>query len=68
MFDGGTLLTDAMKETVLSYAPKANFIRTEEPPVVGAVLLGMQAAGLEVNGEIRANLLKTLPLIRQSVR
>lgn len=66
MFDGGPLLTDAMKETVYSFAPKANFIRAAEPPVIGAVLLAMQNAGLEVTPAIRANLIKTLTPLRQN--
>ena len=64
MFDGGPLLTNAMKETVLAFAPKANFIRAAEPPVIGAVLLAMQKAGLNITPEIRANLISTLQPIR----
>jgi N-acetylglucosamine kinase-like BadF-type ATPase len=63
MFEGGPLLIEPMKETVLSFAPKANFIRAEEPPVIGAVLLGMQAAGIKIDPDVRANLIKTLPHI-----
>jgi len=66
MFDGSPLLTKAMQETVFPFAPKANFIRAEEPPAVGAVLLGMQTAGLEVTQAIRANLLNTLAPFRQN--
>lgn len=66
MFAGGPLLIDPMKEAVLTYAPHANFIRAEEPPVIGAVLLGMQAAGIKAEPQIRANLIKTLLPIRQT--
>lgn len=66
MFDGGPMLIDPMKENVRAFAPKANFIRAEEPPVIGAVLLGMQAAGVKIDTDIRANLIKTLPPIHQN--
>jgi N-acetylglucosamine kinase-like BadF-type ATPase len=66
MFDGGALLTDAMKATVLAFAPKANFIWAAEPPVIGAVLLAMQHAGLEVTAQIRANMIRTLAPIRNN--
>ena len=65
MFDGSPLLTDEMKKLVHTIAPKANFIRTHEPPVLGAVLLGMEAAGMHPNTEIRSMLIETLPLARQ---
>lgn len=60
MFDGGALLIDEMKNTVYPLAPKANFIRAQEPPVVGAVLLGMETAGLKVESGKRIELIKKL--------
>ncbi|PKO12411.1 MAG: ATPase [Chloroflexi bacterium HGW-Chloroflexi-10] len=60
MFAGNPLLSEEMKKTVYPVAPKANFIRAQEPPVVGAVLLGMQAAGQAINPLMRANLIKTI--------
>ena len=60
MFDGGALLIDEMKNTVYPIAPKANFIRAQEPPVVGAVLLGMETAGLKVEAGKRIELIKKL--------
>lgn len=66
MFDGSPVLTEEMKKTVLPLAPRAHFIRAQEPPVIGAVLLGMQTARLEINSSIRTNLIKTLPLFRKN--
>ncbi len=47
LFDGGPLYTDAVHEVILQEAPRARFIRLGAPPVVGAVLLGAKAAGIE---------------------
>jgi N-acetylglucosamine kinase-like BadF-type ATPase len=67
MFDGSPLLTEEMKKVICKRAPKANFIRLKEHPVLGAVILGMQAAGNSLNPEVRANLSRTIP-IRQPNR
>ena len=45
MFNGGLLLLEPFKKAVHSAAPKAQFIRLDVPPVVGGVLMGMEAAG-----------------------
>lgn len=47
VFDAGAALTDSMKTTVLKYCPKAKLIRLDGPPVVGAVILGMEQAGFD---------------------
>ncbi len=47
LFEGGAMLSDAMRRIVLQHAPRAKLIRLEAPPVVGAVVLGMRCAGLE---------------------
>jgi N-acetylglucosamine kinase-like BadF-type ATPase len=46
MHNGGARLLDPMRETVHAVAPGARFVRLTAPPVVGAVLLGMEQAGL----------------------
>ena len=43
---GSHLLDETLRETVLETAPFARFVRLTVPPVVGGVLLGMEAAGL----------------------
>ena len=47
LFKGGSLLIDSMRADVLEVASKAKFVRLDVPPVVGAVLLGMEQAGGE---------------------
>jgi N-acetylglucosamine kinase-like BadF-type ATPase len=58
LYNGGPLFTDPLFATIRAEAPGARFVRLEAPPVVGAVLLGMQAAGLETRG-VRARLLES---------
>jgi N-acetylglucosamine kinase-like BadF-type ATPase len=47
IFEGGTLLTDSMRDTVLNHVPRAKLIRLDGPPVVGSVLMGMECAGFD---------------------
>jgi hypothetical protein len=47
MFEGGPLLTGPMLQTIHTEAPGARLVRLAAPPVVGAVVLGMQAAGID---------------------
>lgn len=56
MFKSGEILIKPMRETVRAVAPKAKLIPTEARPVLGAVLLGMEAGGLELSHEQRANI------------
>ena len=56
MFEGGPLLVDPMRETIQQLAPEARLVRLSVPPVVGALLLGMQAGGLQPTPEIRETL------------
>lgn len=44
VFQAGELITDPMRDLVLQYCPKAKLIRLDGPPVVGAVILGMEQA------------------------
>jgi N-acetylglucosamine kinase-like BadF-type ATPase len=61
MWGGSPMLSDEMEKLVHAIAPAANIIRTHEPPVIGAVLLGIQAAGVTPTAEMRNNLIATLP-------
>jgi N-acetylglucosamine kinase-like BadF-type ATPase len=54
LFKGGNLLIEPLSQTVKALAPWARLARLEAPPVVGGVLLGMQAAG--INGPSAQNL------------
>lgn len=56
MFNGGARLEEPMKQFVWKEAPRAEFIRLAAPPVTGAVLLGMEAAGIRIR-EVREALI-----------
>jgi N-acetylglucosamine kinase-like BadF-type ATPase len=47
VFEAGELITAPMKGLVLKHCPRAKLIRLEGPPVVGAVILGMEQAGFD---------------------
>jgi N-acetylglucosamine kinase-like BadF-type ATPase len=61
MFASGPPLIDPLRATIQSYAPRARLLPLSVPPVVGAVLLGMQAAGISLSQDIRRNLAGTIP-------
>jgi N-acetylglucosamine kinase-like BadF-type ATPase len=64
MFEGGDLLVTPMRETIHKLAPKARFVRLTAPPVLGAVMLGMEASGYEVTPAIRKTMLNTISPFR----
>lgn len=69
MFEGGDMLIEPMREMIHKLAPKARLVRLKTPPVLGAVMLGMEACGLIVTPAIRANMANTITSIRNvSVR
>jgi N-acetylglucosamine kinase-like BadF-type ATPase len=47
VFDAGEIITNPMREVVLKDCPRAKLIRLDGPPVVGAVILGMEQAGFD---------------------
>ena len=47
VFDAGEIITEPMREIVLKHCPKAKMIRLDGPPVVGAVILGMEQVGFD---------------------
>lgn len=65
MFDGSPLLTSEMKKRVHSVAPGAKFIRLHEPPVLGAVILGMETAGIQLKPDIRSNLIQSISKVQR---
>lgn len=67
MFEGGSMLTEPMRETIHNLAPKARLIRLTTPPVLGAVMLGMEAAGWPVTSSIRNIMAKTVSSVRNSI-
>ena len=52
MFEAGPMLIDPLRESIISLAPGARLVRLDIPPVVGAVLLGMEAAGIGVSAQV----------------
>lgn len=46
-YNAGPLLLDPLFATIRAEAPLAQFVRLTAPPVVGAVVLGMDAAGID---------------------
>ena len=47
VFDAGDLITEPMEQLVLKHCPHAKLIRLDGPPVVGAVILGMELADFD---------------------
>ncbi len=65
MYDGSPLLAETMGQTIHTLAPGARLARLTAPPVTGAVILGMEQAGLRPNAAVRQRLATTLqPLYR----
>jgi hypothetical protein len=65
LYDGRTLLTDAMRRTVHAIAPGARFVRLTASPVVGGVLPGMEQVSL--NGRaLRERLIETTQVLLNS--
>ena len=62
MYAGSPLLTEVMAQTIHLLAPRARLVRLNTLPVVGAVLLGMEAAGIIVTPAIRFSLIQSIPL------
>jgi N-acetylglucosamine kinase-like BadF-type ATPase len=60
MYDGNPLLIESMQQTIHSIAPGARLVRLTAPPVVGAVILGMEQAGLSPDECVRERLSNTL--------
>ena len=58
LFDGHSLMTESMRETIHGAAPGARLVRLTVPPVVGGVVLGMQEAGLDPR-TVRPRLIET---------
>lgn len=69
MFDGGPMLIEPMQKTIHKVAPKARLVRLTVPPVLGAVMLGIEASGAKVTPEIRTIMNESISVLRNvSVR
>lgn len=60
MFNAGDILIQPLRETVRPLAPHARFLQLASPPVVGAVLLGMEQMGILPTPAIRERLEMTV--------
>jgi hypothetical protein len=58
VFEAGELIKKPMRELVLHHCPEAKLIRLDGPPVVGAVILGMEQTGFD-GYAIRSNIIRT---------
>jgi N-acetylglucosamine kinase-like BadF-type ATPase len=58
IFEAGEIIMSPMKVVVLEHCPKAKLKRLDGPPVVGAVVLGMEAAGFD-GYAVRAEMVRT---------
>ena len=47
IFEAGEIMIKPMRDVVLKHCPRAKLIRLDGPPVVGAVILGMEQAGFD---------------------
>jgi N-acetylglucosamine kinase-like BadF-type ATPase len=65
LFNGGPALIDPMRATVLAAAPKARFVRLSTLPVLGAVVLAMEQAGLDPS-TCRPNLMRSTQTLVQN--
>ncbi len=60
MFKNSDILVEPFKTEVCKVLAKAQFIRLEEPPAMGGVILAMQQTGLKVSEAIRRNLTRSI--------
>ncbi len=67
MFEGGSMLIEPMRETIHRLAPKARLVRLSVPPVIGAVILGMEAAGNPVTPGIRKTMNESILSLRKAL-
>ncbi|HEX2992714.1 MAG TPA: hypothetical protein VHO49_18655, partial [Anaerolineales bacterium] len=64
MFEGGPRLIEPMRETIHRLAPGARLVRLQVPPVLGAAILGMEAANLRATPSIRKTMASTISSVR----
>lgn len=67
LFNGGPLLIDAARRTICAVAPGARLKRLAAPPVIGAVLLGMEQLGLDTRDARHALIHTTPELLKASL-
>jgi N-acetylglucosamine kinase-like BadF-type ATPase len=58
VFEAGAIIMDPMRDVVMKHLSKAKLIRLDGPPVVGAVILGMEQAHFD-GYAVRENIIRT---------
>jgi N-acetylglucosamine kinase-like BadF-type ATPase len=58
VFEAGDIIIGPMRDIVLQHCPKAKLMRLEGPPVVGAVILGMEQAHFD-GYVVRGNMVRS---------
>ena len=66
LYDGHPLMTESMRTTIHRIAPGARLVRLTAPPVVGGVILGMQAVGQDAR-PVRSKLIETTLKLRSKI-
>ena len=66
MFEGGKMLIDPMRSKIQFLAPRARLVRLQTPPVLGAVLIGMEQGHLQPDGAVRSRLTETIRTARNA--
>ncbi len=66
LYNGGALFLEPLAETIHAVAPGARLVRLSAPPVVGAVLLGMQVAAADARSKRHALIASTTALTTTS--
>ncbi|MGB9595976.1 MAG: hypothetical protein ACPL7B_06800, partial [Candidatus Poribacteria bacterium] len=56
VFNAGKTLTRAFEETLKSYNSNIEIINPRFEPVIGALLLALKEAGIEINNKVLENL------------
>lgn len=68
MFEGGSMLVDPLRETIQRLAPDTRLVRLTIPPVIGAVLVGMEKGNMKTGTEFRNILSESLNALMQVSR
>ena len=61
VFRSGRLVLRTFREVIKRIAPLATIAPAQVPPAVAAAVMAVEEAGGQLNGDIRANILSTLP-------
>ncbi|HUI25911.1 MAG TPA: BadF/BadG/BcrA/BcrD ATPase family protein [Candidatus Kryptonia bacterium] len=65
VFDAGTMVVDAFKETIIAAAPRASVCPAEFPPVIGAFKLALRDLNTPFSAEVAAALRATMESVRR---